>query len=106
MIIKGFNGIFRTDNEGLPPTLGRSDNPEPQLNNTPPQRQAKCAIELIRRAGHWLLYEITQGNHHIDVIGENKSFHSTISKHDIFQKYEDWVAAQDTRRNRGVARAL
>jgi len=46
MIIKGFNGIFRTDNEGLPPTLGRNDNPEPQLNNTPPQRQAKCAIEL------------------------------------------------------------
>jgi len=106
MFTKGFNGIYRNGIKGIPPNMNSEKEPEKRAKDTRKTRPKKHDMELIHRAGRWLAYEVTHGNHRIDVIGGQKGFHSALSKHDVFGKYDDWAADEAIRQSRRADYAI
>ncbi|MWV55274.1 hypothetical protein [Chlorobium phaeovibrioides] len=106
MFTKGFNGIYRNGIIGIPPNMNSEKEPEKRAKDTRKTRPKKHDMELIHRAGHWLAYEVTHGNHRIDVIGKQTGFHSASNKNEVFRRFDDWAADEAIRQSRRADYAI
>ena len=106
MVIKGPGGVYRQENRGIMPTLKMNGEGGRQpFKAERNQHTTKVAVDLIRRAGYWIVFEEAGGVYRIDVIGHCMGFNGKASRQEILKRFDEWAADEEARIYRRRSRA-